>query len=110
GRGYQESGSNQPNYRGRGPKNYQRLDARIHEEICERLSDDATVDATDIDIKVKDGVVQLEGSVETRRMKHRAEDIVADCSGVKDIENRLTIAHAQAGSNTEHANTEHSSN
>ncbi len=104
-RGYQERASGQPNYRGRGPKNYQRLDARIHEEICERLSDDAAVDASEIDVRVKDGVVHLEGSVESRRMKHRAEDIVADCSGVKDIENRLTIARAQAeGTSTEQRN------
>jgi hypothetical protein len=34
--------------------------------------------------------------VYNRVMKHRAEDIVADCTGVKDIDNRLRLM-GQAG-------------
>ncbi len=95
-RNYPDTFANQPNFRGRGPKNYQRSDARIHDEICERLSDDSAVDASDIEVTVKEAVVHLEGQVDSRRMKHRAEDVVADCSGVKEIENRLRIAGAHS--------------
>jgi osmotically-inducible protein OsmY len=36
--------------------------------------------------------VTLYGTVPHRVMKHAIEDIVAACPGVKDIENKLTVA------------------
>jgi hypothetical protein len=83
-----------PSFRGRGPKGYVRTDARIAEELNERLSDDDTVDASEIELEVRDGVVTLTGSVGHRWMKHRAEDIAEACSGVKDVDNRIRV---QAG-------------
>lgn len=82
-------------YRGRGPKGYQRSNERLKEDICERLTDAPDVDASDISIQCKDGIVTLEGSVESRHMKHRVEDIVDGCSGVKDVENRLRVSSGQ---------------
>ena len=79
------------NRRGRGPKNYARSDERIREDVSEHLADDETIDAGDITVEVSDGVVTLSGSVDTRRLKHRAEDIADCCSGVKDVQNRLTV-------------------
>jgi osmotically-inducible protein OsmY len=32
--------------RGRGPKNYQRSEERIREDVCDRLSDDYLIDAS----------------------------------------------------------------
>lgn len=81
-------------YRGRGPKGYQRSNERLREDICERLTDAPDVDAGDISIQCKDGIVTLEGRVESRRMKHRVEDIVDSCSGVKDVDNRLRVSSA----------------
>ncbi|MCQ4165075.1 BON domain-containing protein [Tahibacter harae] len=77
--------------RGRGPKNYARSDERIREDVSEQLADDEAIDAGDILVEVSDGVVTLSGSVDTRRLKHRAEDIADRCSGVKDVQNRLTV-------------------
>jgi len=79
---------------GRGPKGYVRSDERIREEVCERLSDHDDVDASDIAVFVRDREVTLEGSVETRRMKHLSEDIADSVSGVEDVHNRLTVRKA----------------
>ena len=40
---------------------------------------------------VRDGVVQLDGTVRLRRMKHDIEDIAANCPGVEDVENRIRV-------------------
>jgi osmotically-inducible protein OsmY len=83
---------------GRGPKNYRRSDERIEEEINERLERDPQIDATDIVVTVKDGEVTLSGTVESRRVKRLAEDLVDDVYGVKDVQNRLRMSAPQGGS------------
>ncbi|UXI68992.1 BON domain-containing protein [Tahibacter amnicola] len=78
-------------HRGKGPKGYSRSDERIKEDLCERLSDDDRIDASEITVTCNNGVVTLEGSVTERRMKHMAEDLCESCSGVKDVQNKLTV-------------------
>lgn len=39
-------------HKGKGPKGYQRSDERIKEDVCDRLSDDDYLDASDIDVQV----------------------------------------------------------
>jgi len=78
-------------FRGRGPKNYLRSDQRITEDLCERLTEDDDVDASDIEVAVKDGVVTLTGTVGERWMKHRAEDLAERCGGVRDVDNRIRV-------------------
>jgi hypothetical protein len=80
-------------FRGRGPKGYVRPDERIREEVCELLSD-ADVDASEITVKVEDGEVTLEGTVDSRRAKHEAEDVAHRARGVKDCHNRLRVRPA----------------
>ncbi|KQY52466.1 BON domain-containing protein [Lysobacter sp. Root494] len=79
-------------YRGVGPRNYTRSDERITEEINERLTDDDDLDAGDISVRVASGKVTLEGNVDQRWMKHRAEDIADSCSGVKEVDNRIQVS------------------
>ena len=79
-------------FRGRGPKNYRRADHRIAEEIHHRLTDDHDVDASNIDVTVDNGDVTLQGTVDSRRTKRIAEEIVYECRGVHDVHNRLKIA------------------
>lgn len=81
-------------HRGRGPKNYTRTDARITEDLCERLTHDDDVDAGDIEVMVKDGVATLTGTVPERWMKHRAEDLAEACGGIQDVDNRLRVSRA----------------
>lgn len=79
-------------FRGIGPKNYTRSDERLTEEINERLTDDDDLDAGDITVRVANGKVTLEGTVDQRWMKHRAEDIADSCSGVKEVDNRIQVS------------------
>ncbi len=83
-------------YRGKGPKGYMRSDQRLAEDISERLMDDYYIDASDIEVQSKDGVVTLSGTVNNRLLKHRVEDIIERCHGVKDIDNRLKIKNPSA--------------
>lgn len=88
-RGYSSMGRG---YRGVGPKNYRRSDERLTEDINERLTEDDNLDASEITVRVADGKVTLEGTVEQRWMKHLAEDIADACNGVKEVDNRITVA------------------
>jgi hypothetical protein len=77
-------------HRGRGPKGYQRSDERLLETICERLTEDPRIDASDIEVAVKDQAATLRGSVADRRMKYQVEDLVDAC-GVREIHNQLRV-------------------
>jgi hypothetical protein len=78
-------------HRGKGPRNYQRRDERILEDINDRLCDNPYIDALEIDVSVSDGNVVLSGSVDNRESKRLAEDISDSVSGVKNVENRLKV-------------------
>lgn len=78
-------------HRGKGPKGYQRADARIEEDVNDRLSDDPALDASDISVTVKDGEITLSGFVANRWDKRRAEDVAENASGVKHVQNNLRI-------------------
>ena len=84
----------QMNYRGRGPKNYNRSDDRIKEDVNDRLSDDPFIDATEIDVTVQNAEVTLVGMVNDRSEKRRAEDLAESVSGVKNVENRLRVGRS----------------
>lgn len=79
------------NYSGIGPKNYKRSDERIYEEICEVLTLDPDVDATEIEVNVRDGEVTLSGAVETKSLARWAENAIEHVFGVKDINNRIKV-------------------
>jgi BON domain len=78
-------------YAGRGPKGYQRSEERLKEEVCERLTVDPDVDASDVEVSVQNGEVTLEGTVPTRNMKRAAEDCIEAISGVQQVHNRLRV-------------------
>lgn len=88
-------------FAGRGPKNYQRSDDRIQEEICDCMTDDPMLDASDIEVQVSSGVVTLTGTVWSRDQKRRAEDVAERVSGVKDVTNQLRVSREANG----HAHT-----
>jgi hypothetical protein len=76
---------------GLGPKGYRRSDGSIKEDVCERLTQDPVIDATDIEVEVKDGEVILSGTVAGRIERSRAEDILTEIRGVKNVINRLMV-------------------
>jgi len=90
-------------YRGHGPSGYTRSDDRIREDVCDRLTDDPTVDASKVEVRVNNGEVTLSGAVNHRWDKRRAEDIADNISGVKHVQNNLRVS--QAGTTTATAQT-----
>ena len=91
-------------HRGRGPKGYTRSDERLRELICERLTDDPRIDASEIHVEVKEQTVKLTGRVPDRRTKYEVEDLVEHC-GAKDIDNQLRV-QSRWGSQSGEANQE----
>ncbi|MGA7238018.1 MAG: BON domain-containing protein [Bryobacteraceae bacterium] len=79
----------QGRHAGRGPKGWQRSDDRIREDVNERLTEHPQIDATEIDIQVRNGEVTVSGSVEDRRIKRMVEDLIEGVSGVKEVHNQL---------------------
>ena len=77
-------------HRGRGPRS-QPSDTRLREIICERLTDDSNVDASDIDVQVQAAEVTLSGTVTDRMQKRATEDLVADVAGVAEVHNLIAV-------------------
>lgn len=89
--GFFGAGEEGGQHRGRGPKGYRRSDDRIREDISDRLTDDAWLDASNIDVEVKDCEVILKGEVSSREDKRRAEDLAESISGVRNVQNHLRV-------------------
>lgn len=89
--------SRQPSFAGRGPRGYQRSDERIAEDVSDRLTEDEYLDASDISVTIQQGTVVLEGTVDTRDSRRRAEDVAASVSGVRDVMNRLSVRESAGG-------------
>lgn len=87
GRGAMRAGS----FRGKGPKGYVRSDERIKEDVSDRLSDDDTLDASNITVEVSGGEVTLSGYVDSRQAKHTAEECAEQCAGVTHVQNNLRV-------------------
>jgi osmotically-inducible protein OsmY len=83
-------------HRGAGPKDYVRSPERIREDVCERLSEDAILDARHIEVTVDGPEVTLDGRVTRREDKRRAEDIADRVSGVRHVQNNLRLIEAVA--------------
>lgn len=81
-------------HRGRGPR-ATRSDASIADEVYFRLTEDPFIDASEILVNVEDAVVTLTGEVPERRMKHRAEDLVHEIRGVRDVRNVIRVDKVQ---------------
>ncbi len=96
GRNYSSSnfhyvGNAREGFFGKGPKGYRRSDERIKEEVCEALYRDKHVDASEIEVDVKEGLVTLSGTVDSRQMKRGAEECIEHLAGVTDVHNRIRI-------------------
>jgi hypothetical protein len=68
-----------------------RLDEEIREEASEILKNHENIDATDINIRVEEGFIFLNGAVGSRDIRCVAEDCLKDITGVHEVVNKLTI-------------------
>ena len=82
---------------GRGPLNYTRSDQRIYEDVCDALSDDEEIDASQVEVKVEKGDVTLTGTVQNRDARRRTEDVIERISGVKEINNQVKVQRQTQG-------------
>lgn len=78
-------------FEGVGPRGYRRSDDRIEEDVCNVLMKDRNIDASDIEVHVRDGIVTLSGTVDSRMEKIEAEMAVENISGVEDVQNQLKL-------------------
>lgn len=85
-------------HRGRGPAGYTRSDDRIREDANDHLTHDWGVDATNITVSVSNGEITLDGTVDSRQAKRRAEDCVEHISGVKHVQNNLRVQERSSSS------------
>lgn len=90
GQGREHGGYGSQGARRSMPKGYQRSDERIREDVCERLSHSG-LDVSDVSVHVSSGHVTLEGTVDSRHVKHAIENCADDCMGVQDVENRIRV-------------------
>ena len=79
---------------GRGPKGYRRADDRIWGELCDQLMAHPDIDASDVEVEVKEGKVALRGSVPDRITKHRVEDVADRVLGAIEVDNQLRVRRA----------------
>lgn len=86
--GQQQSWNEQRN---RWPKSYKRSDERLTDDIHEELIRHGRIDASDIEVSVKDGEVTLTGSVSSRQDKRTAEELAERVLGVHDVQNQLRV-------------------
>ncbi|MGH7962139.1 MAG: BON domain-containing protein [Candidatus Binatia bacterium] len=90
---YENYGSGQ--HAGRGPKGYQRSDERIKEEVCDRLTQHPAIDASELEVEVKNREVTLKGTVDRRAEKHLAENLAESVSGVMEIHNQIRMTQGK---------------
>ncbi len=91
-----DTGIPRRDYAGIGPKNYVRSDDRIREEISESLMRHPEIDASEIEVKVHDGTVTLDGSVSDRGTRHLVEEVASVSFGVRHVDNRLAVHRTDA--------------
>jgi osmotically-inducible protein OsmY len=96
--GYQ--GMSPGQFTGRGPRNYQRSDDRLRDEVCDRLMEHGQLDASEVDVQVRNGEVTLSGTVPERSMKRLAEDAAESVMGVRDVMNQLRVEGGESRSTT----------
>jgi|GEM_PF-5465907 len=81
---------------GKGPRSFRRSDESIREKVCEGLTDDPHVDASEIEVEVKNSEVILKGHVGDRDSKWRAEDIAEHVVGTTRVENQIRVQHGES--------------
>lgn len=105
-----ESWQQRGQHTGRGPQGYKRSDQRIEEDVNEELTRHGGVDASQIQVSVKEGEVTLSGTVNSRAEKRLAEDCIENCSGVKQVHNQLRVQSQNQSQQNEQRQGTQSSN
>ncbi|AKF07975.1 putative osmotically inducible sensory protein [Sandaracinus amylolyticus] len=68
-----------------------RSDARIHDDVCEAMTHEGWLDASDLEVRVEQQRVTIEGTVADREQKWLAEEIAEHVLGVRSVVNRIRV-------------------
>jgi hypothetical protein len=79
-----------PKQEGSGPQ-----DDRLSSEICNKLEANQFVEASRVAVQAHGGAVTLEGIVENRYARERAEQLAREVEGVTAVENRIRIQNQE---------------
>jgi osmotically-inducible protein OsmY len=67
-------------------------DDAIYDQVRLKLAGDPDVGGRDLQVKVSQGVVELQGSVKKEKAKAKAEKIAKKVKGVKSVVNQLKVS------------------
>lgn len=70
---------------------YRRSDSLIHSDIRETLYRSSLVDSLDIEVRVKNGTVTLNGFVQIAEEKKEAQSLILNLAGVEEIHNDIRV-------------------
>jgi hypothetical protein len=79
---------------GKDPKAFTRPDVAIQAQISDRLALNDQLNANDIDVKVENHKVTLEGTVQSEEQRRLAAEIADSVSGVETVQNNLAVGNA----------------
>jgi len=87
--GYRQPPTASEQYPRSSKEKYRRPDYSIFASLSTKLSDDATIDASDIRISVNEGVVTLQGRLDSEYSKNVISEMASDISGVIRVDDSL---------------------
>ncbi|WP_437595027.1 BON domain-containing protein [Sorangium sp. So ce1000] len=67
----------------------------MREDLCDQISDQPDLDASDVEVKVQNGEVILSGTVRERGFKHQIEALAERIPGVADVRNEIRLYREQ---------------
>ncbi len=83
--------SSEKNFQGKGPKNYDRPDRRIYDELEDMLAHYPDIDTSEIEFAVRDRHMYVSGFVRSKMEKWMVEDVVEALTGIDAITNTLQV-------------------
>jgi hyperosmotically inducible periplasmic protein len=66
-------------------------EAELERSLSTLIGEDASIDGSNVSIRVADGVAQLSGDVSTDSEIERAEEIAVSLPGITAVRNTLTV-------------------
>lgn len=73
-------------------------DAKISMSLKAKLVADKLSNLTKVDVRVKNGIVRLAGTVDTAEQRSNAEDLARRTEGVQDVVNEIRVATSPSAS------------
>ena len=80
----------------------QTSDRRIKNEILDKLYNNSSIDASEIEVNVKDGLVSLKGWINSREEKIQVLNDAYNVRGVVDVDNNILIRNRVLDSSSTH--------